>query len=103
MDVSRVTFPVAVARARQTAGEITRIECGLVGDAGDLGHVRHPRREADVATARSNGRGGGADLARALGLRHTGIVRPVSCSHLFAVSGPDFLGTRCALVGDPKK
>jgi len=77
MEMSRLAFPVAVARARQTAGEITRIECGLVGDAGDLGHVRHPGREADVATARSNGCGG-ADLARALGLRHTGIVRPVS-------------------------
>ena len=79
MEMSRLAFPVAVARARQTAGEITRIECGLVGDAGDRGHVRHPRTEADVATARSNGRGG-ADLARALGLRHTGIVRPVSDS-----------------------
>jgi hypothetical protein len=77
MEMSRLAFPVAVARARQTAGEITRIEGGLVGDAGDLGHLRHPGREADVATARSNGRGG-ADLARALGLRHTGIVRPVS-------------------------
>ena len=61
-------------------------------DAGDAGHIRHPRPVAAIASARISRSGAGtdrADLGVTHGLLHARIVRPRELLVLSAKTGFD--------------